>query len=239
MSFYIRAKTIEDIEFNAKYDNQPDVCPICHNKIKPIPLDAFYFKKHPSHYPLQIIFLCPNSECAFLFIAYYRESTFRETRAGFPSEVLILSDLAPIRYEKQIFSEEITTLSLDFVEIFNQASAAESNNLDQVAGPGYRKALEFLIKDFLIDLDPDNENEIKIKSLGRCIELIKNDRIKNIASRAAWLGNDETHYMRTWGDKDINDLKNLIRLTVNFIENELISAKYETEMPNSKGNKDK
>ena len=36
------------------------------------------------------------------------------------------------------------------------------------------------------------------------------------------LGDDETHYERRWIDKDLNDLKNLIRLTVNWIANEEI-----------------
>ena len=36
-----------------------------------------------------------------------------------------------------------------FLTIYNQSLSAEDNNLDQIAGIGYRKALEFLIKDYL------------------------------------------------------------------------------------------
>lgn len=30
--------------------------------------------------------------------------------------------------------------------------------------------------------------------------------------RAAWLGNDETHYVRKWPEKDVKDLKSLNRI---------------------------
>lgn len=63
-------------------------------------------------------------------------------------------------------------VSPQFVEIYNQAKAAESFQLDQITGLGLRKALEFLIK----------------------------------------------------------DLEVLIRLTVNWIENELLTSKYTAEM---------
>jgi hypothetical protein len=46
-----------------------------------------------------------------------------------------------------------------------------------------------------------------------------------------WLGNDGTHYMRTWQDKDINDLKLLVRLTASWIETVLLTEKYKQAMP--------
>ncbi len=54
--------------------------------------------------------------------------------------------------------------------------------------------------------------------------------IKGMAERAIWLGNDETHYVRRWADKDIKDLKNLIDLTVYFISMKIKAKKYKKEM---------
>jgi hypothetical protein len=51
-----------------------------------------------------------------------------------------------------------------------------------------------------------------------------------MAERATWLGNDETHYVRKWEDKDINDLKILIKVTLHWIEMELLTEQYKTEM---------
>ena len=36
---------------------------------------------------------------------------------------------------------------------------------------------------------------------------IDDSNIKNVAKRAVWLGNDETHYIRKWEDKDLSFLK--------------------------------
>ena len=71
------------------------------------------------------------------------------------------------------------------------------------------------------------EDKIKKKPLGDCIrEDVNNLQIKEIARRAAWLGNDETHYVKKWGDKDLQDLKTLIEITVHFIAMAIKSKKY-------------
>ena len=44
-----------------------------------------------------------------------------------------------------------------FVETYSQAIFAEENSLNQLIGIGIRKSLEFLIKDFLISQNGDNQ----------------------------------------------------------------------------------
>ena len=44
-----------------------------------------------------------------------------------------------------------------------------------------------------------------------------------MASRSAWLGNDQTHYVQRFEDKDINDMKNFIKASVYWISMELIT----------------
>ncbi|NGT51777.1 DUF4145 domain-containing protein [Clostridium perfringens] len=96
---------------------------------------------------------------------------------------------------------------------------------------GYRKALEFLIKDYLIHKNSEIKEEIEGKLLGKCInENVENPKIKKMAKGASWLGNDETHYIRKWKDKDINDLKKMIDLTVYWIAYELKTEEYEEIM---------
>jgi hypothetical protein len=55
--------------------------------------------------------------------------------------------------------------------------------------------------------------------------------IQDAAKRAAWLGNDEVHYYRTWSDQDISDLKALIQLTVKSIDFTLELDRYISKMP--------
>lgn len=118
------------------------------------------------------------------------------------------------------WGEIISNISPNFVKIYNQSVFAEASHLDQIAGVVYRKSLEFLIKDYLISKTTDHSQiaNIKNKFLGKCInEDIDNPQLKIVASRAAWLGNDQTHYEQLFDDKDISDLKRLIRLTVHWI----------------------
>ena len=62
------------------------------------------------------------------------------------------------------------------------------------------------------------------------INYIDDPMTQSVAKRATWLGNDETHYLRKWEDKDIKDLKTLLQLTMNSIENQLLVQSYESEM---------
>ena len=120
-------------------------------------------------------------------------------------------------------------------KIFNQASAAEELGLKEIGGMGYRKALEFLIKDFLIAEKPGSRDDIERSLLGTCIgRHVEDERLKLCASRAVWLGNDETHYCRKWEDKDIGDLKTLIKLSANWMESVLLTKKYAADMPKGK-----
>ncbi len=139
-------------------------------------------------------------------------------------------------HKSTAFNEEVNGISPQFVKIYGEAEFAEQENLNEICGVGYRKALEFLIKDYLINKDSTQEAAIKSISLGNCIStMIDNTRVKEVARRATWLGNDETHYFRKWEDKDLEDLKRLIQIAVNFISMELEADKYMAEMGDAPG----
>lgn len=105
-----------------------------------------------------------------------------------------------------------------FVKTYNQSSQAECFNLDEIAGIGYRKALEFLVKDYCVAKNPNDTDKILKEHLGDCINnYIVDERIKSLAKVSTWIGNDETHYVRKFEDKDIKDLKKFINTTVYFI----------------------
>lgn len=149
-----------------------------------------------------------------------------------PNEPFELITTLPSTFKSPEFPEEIKQLSPNFIEIYGQAAAAEQDQLNQIVGVGYRKALEFLIKDYCISRQPDKVEEIKRIPLAACIKTYVDDANTRLcAERAIWLGNDETHYVRIWEDKDIKDLKTLIRLTVAWIENRQLTEKYLMEMP--------
>jgi hypothetical protein len=87
--------------------------------------------------------------------------------------------------------------------------------LTEIAGIGLRKSFEFLVKDFLITRNRTMPSKFKGKFLVVVIkEYVDDPRLKLTAERASWLGNDETHYVRKWEDKDIEDLKNSFALAL-------------------------
>lgn len=115
--------------------------------------------------------------------------------------------------------ENIEKVSPQFVEIYTQATQAESEKLDQIAGVGYRKATEFLIKDYAIRNNSPDEDKIKSMFLGVVINEYLNDfpKLQSLAKASTWIGNDETHYVRRHEDKDINDMKAFILSAAQFI----------------------
>ena len=197
-------------------------CPFC--GVINIPEYLFLKNVEGSDF-LNVFTKCTNPTCRNMFITQFSTVGVRK-----PVFTKILPTALP---EKRTFSDIISELSPNFCEIYNQAYIAEQTNLMQICGTGYRKSLEFLIKDYLISTLPEDQHEaIKNKFLNNCIrDNISNINIKTVASRAVWLGNDETHYTRKWEDKDINDLKSIIELTLHWIESEIRTQKLLEDMP--------
>jgi hypothetical protein len=215
----------------------PDLCPLCEKHGQPKFLTAVCNLAggtiDPITFTVEAAFRCPVARCRSIYVATYRT-------LGIESSVL--PALSLIRTARQNYTDPktfpaaISSLSPNFCIIYNQSLTAENNGLLAVCGPGYRKSLEFLVKDFLIKhkfkKEPAKRKDVKGKLLGAVInEYLDEDRLKECAKRAAWLGNDETHYTRRWTNKDLEDLKLLIVLSVNFIESVVESARYMKSMP--------
>lgn len=206
-------------------------CPLCHHAIRPIPLFSHLLENFemPGTLPAAyaVLLMCPNCSRYFLQLG----------RAGWRSGDLVYEMETSFVYpQEQVppsFSQIIKSLSQQFVAIYTQSASAESNGLNEIAGMGYRKAFEFLIKDYLIKEHdtPEEQEKIKKLPLAKCItNYVIDPRIKDMASRAAWLGNDQTHYLKKHTDKDTKDLKILIDLTLRWIELELLTQEARQEI---------
>jgi hypothetical protein len=206
--------------------DNPDTCPLCNNGIDPVFIYGYCStKKIGQDDCLQVIYRCTKEKCQGLFVSYYRTLDPNCDR-------FIYIKSRPINKKDREFTDTIESISPNFCLIYNQAHSAEQDGLTEICGVGYRKSLEFLIKDYLISREPGRTEEIKKKFLGKCIsEEIKNDNIKTMAKRAVWLGNDETHYLKRWEGKDLNDLKKLIDATLYWIGMEKLAEDIPLEMP--------
>jgi hypothetical protein len=201
-----------------KIDKLPTKCPFCHNSISPDIIAAHISIERRA----EVYMACPNSECKRGFIGYY----YYNNCWRFDNETSIGNLIT------KKFNESIEEISPSFVLIYNEAYSAEQKNLKEICGVGYRKALEFLIKDYTIQNNGEDEEKILKMRLANCIkEYVNDERVKAVVKRAVWLGNDETHYVKKWETKNLEDLKKLIDLTVHWIEMEKLTESFETEMP--------
>lgn len=214
----IELKSIEEV----------GICPCCGIATSPTFIDGYFIGHNNSYIPstAYIIFHCPS--CRKLYIAKYY----------IPYDYSIINDMIPYnqtplfptctypgRHVLPEFSENIQQLSPMFIETYKQACYAEENeNTVGLAGLGYRKAIEFLIKDYLIKIDPHEKDNIIKMSLGKCINNL-DENIQDIAKAATWLGNDEVHYFKKHKDYGIDDMKDFIQCLVIDIERYYVRLK--------------
>lgn len=232
-------------------DREPKVCPTCNRPSKFEELSGDLV--NTERLAVEATYRCGFGDCGRSFIAVYEPHLWEEkatgwTEAGASKVVrhgeLRLTRVGPLYPAKAEVPPDVASISPSFGAIFEEAAAAEAFSLKQVAGCGYRKALEFLIKDHAIALlDPSldsaqRQREIAAIQGARLANVIDEripaPRVRECAKRAAWLGNDETHYTRRWEAQDVEDLKVLIRLTIIWIESEQLTKRYIGEMPERK-----
>lgn len=191
-----------------------DICPYCNKGILPN-----YINYSSVGRTLVVLYTCPI--CNEVIVVKYNEFC----------DKYYINNIYPAYENKEEFDETITMVSDSFCNIYNQAKTAENMGLNEICGIGYRKALEFLIKDYCKLEYPEEANSIEVKPLKQCIDkYIQNIQIKDCATMATYLGNDETHYIKKWVDKDISDLKKLIKLTLAWIHLNELTKKYKSDM---------
>ena len=196
----------------------PMLCPHCGVAIDPKEISAKYAIVNEGNISHRVFLSLFCTNCFHAFTVEYNH--FSKER------LTSCIGIYPELHTDVEHSEEIEELSSSFVEIYAEAHMAEESNLKEICGMGYRKALEFLIKDYAISLHPDKEEEIKSAPLAQCIDnFIDSNRIKTLAKASAWLGNDETHYVRKHEDYDLNHLKSFIKATEAFIDSEMQAIK--------------
>ena len=224
MSFKILSTDFKNVLDTRKIEaKDPTFCPHCETGIQPIVIFAGHsIKEHlrTSGYSgtlsvghLTTVLQCPKCE------------SFAFTRHVFSPSTNTASLLEhyPHPKKKSDFPIEIRNVSPQFEQIYNQALQSEAYSLDELSGIGYRKALEFLVKDYLIFLS-SNEQEIeKIKTehLSESIKRLDQD-IKCLATAATWLGNDHTHYTRRFDGKTIEEMKIFIDFVASDIHRMIV-----------------
>ena len=226
-------------DFDAKHRisviaTMPNQCPSCSLRIKPEFIKGFFYPN--SNYlsagdskTIWQIFWCPACENLFLktFIASARHDDPPIQLTSLDYTVKFF----PVPCNNISFSAGIEALSPSFIKIYHQAEKAENDGLDEICGIGYRKSLEFLVKDYLCDKFPEEIEKIQSEPLGAALNRIENGQIYTLASRATWIGNDQTHYVRKHEGSDVEQMKRFINAMVHYIDSELAFKEAEEILP--------
>ncbi|MCI8957237.1 MAG: DUF4145 domain-containing protein [Eubacterium sp.] len=218
-----KSVTIYHSSDNSKTTETVDVisfCPRCGISLLPETIYGFLVEETDE---------CKNRLYLLNFCAHCEEGFISRHIYDDTDDIYIHDSSAPMCCPNTYFSDNIKKLSSNFVKIFNDSSLAETIGLTSICGMGYRKSLEFLIKDYAISRQPQNTKNISSASLSQCIEqYISDDRLKALAKASAWLGNDETHYTKKHVNYGIHELKAFITALVTFIDAELACQDAET-----------
>ena len=211
------SNSIDSSDKRECYFIDPNICPRC-KSVSPFLIKGGFFTKNKTDMRVYLISTCEACGKAALLEFFVNHKDFTKFDINIEN---YSPKYHPISTVEKKFSDEIKKLSPKFVEIYHEAEIAENQNLHEICGMGYRKALEFLVKDYLIEFNPENESTISTELLSASIKRIDSPELKILISRSAWLGNDECHYIRKHEDYNLIDFKKFIDATVYYIQCQL------------------
>lgn len=199
------------------YDNLeldvPKICPHCHKEMVPTIVTQSEVQNYNQNKVFAILVRC--NICSSFYAVEYIYSNPRQN----PKQILV-----PYYYSPTVdldIPDNIKEISEDFEEIYTQSETAYQLNLNQIAGMGYRKSIEFLVKDFLIFLKPDDADRILNLTINKAIAEIDNQKLQNLARMTNYLANDQVHIKTLHPTKDIDDLREFLKNLVLLISFEI------------------
>lgn len=208
--------------------HEPNVCPHCHITINPTYVGNNLSKDTDGVECFITSWGCTNSSCLKVFIALYKftNDSFEFSRYlnGLPKGPDWPKPLLDLKSGD--IDEEGNPSPSKFIKTYLQSLVAENSGLDELAGMGYRKSIEYLVKDWAIQNKPEDIEIIKGKWLGQIITDYFAGDLKDILERATWLGNDQSHYNKLFDDYNLEDLKELIGLIMVELDRQFKMAHY-------------
>ena len=192
--------------------SKPTECYYCDKGINPKIVNSFFYSYY-NYCFAYIAFQCPC--CDQVFFAKYQVPDYDLRNDPF---YLHYSEVIGGHARSIDFPDEIKELSDDFVKNFNDSYTAEQSGCTEIVGIGYRKAFEFLMKDFAIKYNPNDKERIISMNLSQCVnEYSPDEDIKQLLERTTWIGNDYAHYKKNHSDITLDDLRELVLLAANSI----------------------
>ncbi|KRL55912.1 hypothetical protein FC70_GL000497 [Paucilactobacillus oligofermentans DSM 15707 = LMG 22743] len=198
----------------AKVDN-PNICMHCHNTGEQKIL--FSFKTggiHDDYYGVMLSYCYYCQSTSFHYLA----------RSDEDYSFYFIEKSIPELEDNTELSDYIRKTFPSFSKIYSQSQVAEEEGLDLISGMGYRKAVEFLVSDYLINFQKDDPSITEtwisspLTSLNNKIQKLNDENLKALSTAITWIGNDETHYSKRNPDYDISEMKKFINALLAMIE---------------------
>lgn len=203
----------------------PNICPHCHVTNNPDHVWGGATRDTDNADAHISVWRCANARCSKFMVALYK------IHSGRPKLIRFLNGLPkgpdwpkPIVELKN--GNSVTPADSNFIKTYLQSLVAENYGLDEIAGMGYRKAIEYLVKDWAIQANPGEKDAIEKSWLGAVITNYYKGDLKEILERATWLGNDQAHYNKLFEEYDLDVLKELIELNMVELDREYKKAHY-------------
>lgn len=222
----IERKQISRVDGNSKHFifETPDICPMCNKSIEPVYISGALTNGQI----FSVFYYCRG--CDMHFLTRYKPNGSISKHGGYEHYSSDILKSEPQVFTPRIFDKSVSEVSPKFTKIYNEALMAEKLGLLEIAGSGYRKSLEFLIKEYAIHRFPEKTEYISRPnfSLQNCInEFIDDDSLRTLATATYWIGNDETHFSRKHSTEDLDSLLKFFEATVNYIAFKITTAKAE------------
>lgn len=193
----------------------PNICSHCHEINNPHSRWQVFTEDSDNSNVYITAWQCSNNQCKRIFLVQYKMKSDKDfvfdrylngqpKGPDWPKPILELTD-------GNLISDESPSKT-KFIKTYLQSLEAEMSGLDELAGMGFRKAIEYLVKDWAIHKNSDEKDKIQKMWLGQVISEYFEGELKEILERATWLGNDQAHYLKLFEEYDIEVLKELIDL---------------------------
>lgn len=199
---------------NSSYNSHfeiPIICPHCNYSIQPLIKESRLL----SYGSKNLLVISYNGNCC--------SEPFYATYISSDNNSFQLLDIFP-HLKPCVIPEIIKSLSPRYANLYEQSYTAEQNGHIELAGSGYRNAIEVLIKDFAIKkLNADEKTVCKMDlytAIGSYLKEINIDT--SAADVIRVLGNDYTHYERRYDDIDFVVVKKYLEIFMQQIETKLL-----------------
>lgn len=193
---------------------KPMICPYCQAYEDGTRVDSKLFGANGSSLFGIISYRCTHCSKIYLVVYNIDKANHKATAASVHPSILL-----------SYSNERIMQMSPRFIDMYNQALKAESNESIELAAIGYRASLEILIKDYAVTEKHQDKSTVAKKSLCNAIkEYLESPELVASSDVVRILGNDYAHYERKYPEQDFAILKSYMEIFIHLVETKLMIA---------------